>query len=146
MSSILGFAVGLAITIGAGEFVGRLIEMVERDPPVDLPNQNVQHVWPKLGGRSPGGDWLGRVERLVFFVSFVPQGGWPLAASWLAFKVAAIWQGANQINAMPKWLADHPEPIYYRARMRWASRRVITLLVGTGANIVIAFAGASFVH
>ena len=91
--------------------------------------------------RRPGGLYVGRVERLVFFGSLLANG-WPLVVAWLVFKVATNWQWARNINALPRWLLQHKDPRYLGARMIWGSRAVVSFTCGTGGNPAIALAGA----
>jgi len=85
---------------------------------------------------------VGWVEPPIFFAALWMTGGWPLLASWLAFKLALYWQGAN-FTAFP---ADPPtadQLRYLHAKRQLGTRHIAITLVGTGANIIAAIVGVA---
>ena len=64
-----------------------------------------------------------------------------IIAAWLAFKVASKWQVWAVIVSVPKTLEGVNEFDFLVARHKWASQRLVTFLLGTNANILIAFTG-----
>jgi len=136
-----GILVGLLITVFLGHAVRPIRERIGAEyGPLTAPDKRLEKVWKEVSESRPGGKWIGAFERLMFFGS-IWLNLWPIVVGWLAFKVAAYWSGAGKINALPQWLVDHPEWPYFSARLAWATRVVIFLLVGTGANIAIALLG-----
>ena len=146
-----GVLSGLAVTVIAGEILSPLlawaIDRQFRNPPVPTSGPLPEEFWREMFRRRPGGNYVGRTERLVFYGSFV-AGAMPLAIAWLVFKVANNWQGANTLNRLPAWLVDDESknPEILRARLFWASRVVVSFLAGTGLNVAIAFAGAGVAY
>jgi len=87
--------------------------------------------------RQPGSEALGHVERLIFFAAFWVSGGWALAASWLAFKVAAKWHSWSQAARLTS-----PEQIEDRAALLGrAAMDYRFFVLGTAANLVAGLAG-----
>jgi hypothetical protein len=142
-TSLFGLFIGLGITVVAGEGVRWLLNHLESQfgEVVRPTSQEIDgEIWSDIVRPRHGGEWVGRVERLVLFVSFI-SGAIAIAVSWLALKLASNWQGANTMNAIPSGIRDSMQLDIWRARMHWASRSYVRFIVGTGANITIAFAG-----
>jgi hypothetical protein len=123
----IGVVVGVAITVSAGElfvpwFMERLDAEFEKAALQPLPDEPAmtREAWLGVTAGRPGGLFVGRAERLVFFGALVAQG-WVLVVAWLAFKLAVNWQSLQ---------SDYPR--YFNVRM----------LCGTAANLAVAMAGA----
>jgi hypothetical protein len=65
-----------------------------------------------------------------------------LLGAWLVMKTALYWQSANFID-FPKQPPNAEDVAYLAANRRLGSNYVGTLLVGTGANIVLALLGVA---
>ena len=89
---------------------------------------------------AKGGWWLGHFERLLFFAA-AWLGSHEIIAGWLAFKVASKWAVWSSIISVPDKLTGVDELDYLIARHRWGSQRLMSFLVGTIANVLVAFAG-----
>jgi len=145
MTMAIAVLFGLVIVLVAGESLTKYlvlrIDAAYADAPVPPEDKFPSAIWRDLARRRPGGEDIGRVERLVFYFSSV-GGGWALGVGWLAFKVASSWQGARTINALPSSLTENADPEVLRARSFWASRAYVSFMVGTGANLAVALAAA----
>ncbi|MGE5216174.1 MAG: hypothetical protein ACM3SP_04120 [Chloroflexota bacterium] len=112
----LAIACGLLITTLLGflckTFLDRSIDI---EPPV-------------VRGDSGAGQ-LGLIERLLFFVTFY-AASYPLAAGWLAFKVATKWYGWQHVARIP---ADDYK-LMLKQRVDWANYLVGRSLNGTLYN------------
>jgi hypothetical protein len=114
-----------AIVAGALSYsvVPWLIEHVENQVRNQLRDRNE-----KVGSRLRGGDVLGYVECALFFGSLVWAGGAVLIAAWLAFRTAAkwkVWESTKDVS-------------YTEVQARYRA-----FVIGTGANLVAALAGAA---
>jgi hypothetical protein len=78
-----------------------------------------------------GGDIVGYLECMIFFVSFLWVNVIVLAPAWLVLKTAAKWKTWDTLKNI------NPEevPVWYRV-----------FLVGTAANVVAALAGVAVAH
>ncbi len=77
----------------------------------------------------------------MFFASLW-TGMWPILGSWLVFKLGFYWQSAN-FSQFPDAPPKEDDVKYLAAKRRYGSHQVATALVGTGANIVMAFIGVA---
>jgi hypothetical protein len=136
--------IGLAVTVALGFGVGCLVYTVGEAIPIPPPSKEAGTVelWDKLLGQSTGGWWIGNVERILFFAACW-SGVWQLLSSWLVFKLALYWQGAN-FTAFPEQSpATDKDLAWLVARRQLGTHHVATVLVGTGANIVLALLGVA---
>lgn len=140
----MGVSVGLVIALVLGLLVGPLLGKIEKL--IEIPEaQTSRGVWEVVMERSRSGFILGAIEQAVFFVALWTDG-WPLLASWLAFKVASKWQSWTHVAQLPT-----PPPVqnvaatdqYAILRHKWVARRYITFVVGTGTNILLAAFGVA---
>jgi hypothetical protein len=135
--------IGLAVTVGLGFDVGRLVRRVGGSiGPLPPPSPETTSQWTKLTSQKTGGWWIGLVERPIFFAALWISGAWPLLASWLVFKLGFYWQSAN-FTAFPTTSPDEREAEYLVAKRQLGTHHVATALVGTGANIVLALVGVA---
>jgi hypothetical protein len=130
------------VTIALGFGVGCLVRSVGAALPTPPPNEEPATValWNRLTGQNTGGRWIGNVERVVFFAACW-SGQWLLLSSWLVFKLALYWQGAN-FSALPE-KDPAADLAWLVARRQLGTHHVATVLVGTGANIVLALVGVA---
>ena len=136
--------IGIAITMALGLVVGPVIRCVVQAIPTPPPNQRPTTValWERLIRQSTGGAWIGFFERLLFFAAFWISDAWPIFTSWLVFKLAFYWQGAN-FTKFPESAPGDEELEWFVARRQLGTHHVATALVGTAANAVAAFAGVA---
>jgi hypothetical protein len=80
------------------------------------------------------------LERIVFFGAFW-AGLESVIAGYLAFKVASKWNAWSNIVAVPKEIPGLDPLEYLIARRCWGSHVLVTFLVGTLANVMIAYLG-----
>lgn len=144
LQASVGVSVGLVLALLLGLCVGPLIGKVEQLVEIPEP-QASEEVWKFVMSRSGTGVVLGAVEQGIFFVALWTDG-WPLLASWLAFKVASKWQSWTHVAQLPA--PPPPENVtaanqYAILRHKWVARRYITFIVGTGANILLAAFGVA---
>jgi len=140
----VGVSVGLLIALLLGLFVGPLVGKVEKLIEIPEP-QASKEVWAFLMVRGSTGYILGAVEQAIFFVALWADG-WPLLASWLAFKVASksqSWAHVSQFPAPPPISEVAATNHYAMLRHKWVARRYAAFVVGTGANILLAAFGVA---
>jgi len=135
--------IGLVVTVLFGFGVGCLVERVSKSLlPLSPPTDEAATEWAEFGTLRAGGFWIGLFERPIFFAAFWIQGGWPIAPSWLAYKLALYWQGANFLS-FPSDPPSKEHLGYFVKKRRLGAHYAATLLVGTAANIVLAFVGVA---
>jgi hypothetical protein len=135
--------IGLAVTVILGFGVGCLVRHVGVSiGPLPAPSSETTPQWTKLTSQKTGGSWIGHIERPIFFAALWIPGAWPILSSWLVFKLAFYWQGAN-FTAFPKLSPNEREADYLVAKRQLGAHHVATALVGTGANIVLALIGVA---
>lgn len=118
---------------------GRLIKAAAPRP--ERPNFVGWLHWEDLLGRTSGGLWIGRLERIVFFIAFM-HGKESVAAGWLAFKLASKWEVWRNVIQVPTKIAAVSDLDWFVARNNLGSWLLVRFWVGTLTNIVIA-AGAA---
>jgi hypothetical protein len=140
---------GFVVTAAIGWWVVPRVVKCVRDSFTPLPapsdSEDVAKAWRELVDeeRKTAGPWVGRVELPIFFAALWVQGGWPLLASWLAFKLALYWQGAN-FTAFPTDAPNADHLRYLHAKRQLGTQHIAVTLVGTGANIIAAIVGVAF--
>ena len=135
--------IGLGVTVLLGLGVGCLVRRVgDSIGPLPAPSPETTAQWERLTAQKTGGAWIGHVERPIFFAALWIAGAWPILSSWLVFKLAFYWQGAN-FTAFPTSSPDPREAEYLVAKRQLGTHHVATALVGTGANIVVALIGVA---
>ena len=152
MQVIVVAVVGALVTAAVGHVVvRRVLNSVEASMLrpwggiLPAPSWVEQPVWDDSWKRQGGGPYVGFVEQIIIFASFWADGGWPLLASWLAFKVACQWESWKHSSGLVDLAKERPAATAadLLAIQRWVAIRYVTFLVGTGANIVIALAVAA---
>jgi hypothetical protein len=147
--SLLAIILGLAFTLILGYFiVDHVLEKIDAEVKRQMvtiphPPPVPQNIWEEeMLGAKHGGEQLGHLERFIFFAAFVMDGGWVIAASWLAFKVAFKWESWGQLKEIASYLQDKEHLETIRAltyRVQRANRRFI---IGTALNVAIGLVGA----
>jgi len=133
--------IGLGITILFGFGVKCLVRHVgDSIGPLPPPSTDTTTQWAKLSGQQTGGALIGHIERPIFFAALWMPGAWPLLSSWLVFKLAFYWQGAN-FTKFPDSSPTEKDANYLVAKRQLGTHYVATALVGTGANILVALIG-----
>lgn len=137
--------IGLAVTIVLGFGVGPVVRCVGMFIQIPPPNEEPETVrlWTRLIGQNTGGAYIGFFERLIFFAAFWIDA-WLILSSWLAFKLAFYWQGAN-FTTFPQTAPKSEDLAWLVARRQLGTHHVATVLVGTAANIVTALVGYAVV-
>jgi len=144
--------VTLAVTILLGLGVAALGEGVPyifriatksmlRNPPAQA-DESQRQQWEELMQGDEGGRVLGYLERLIFFGAFL-AGAPLLVGVWLAFKVASKWEAWTNIIAVPKELQGIDTLDFLIARRRWGQHVLMTFLIGTAFNVLVAMIGAA---
>ena len=131
---------GLGVTVVLGLGTKCLVRMVADSLPLESPNVDLEPYWEKLRKMETGGSPIGHVERPIFFAALWISGGWPILASWLAFKLAYYWQSAN-FAAFPTEMPTKEQAAWLVAKRQLGCNHVATALVGTGVNIILALVG-----
>ena len=93
--------------------------------------------------RTPGGTWQGRLEVVIYASALLAQQ-WPLAASWLAFKLGSKWKSWTTTweAIRPRSEADQDECVAIaRAHYARAGLDHRLFLVGTAGNVVAGVIG-----
>ena len=143
MSTSIQILVGSISTILLGLLVCPLIKYIKGLAPLTPPSEDLAEKWKTLtkdANVAKYGKWLGRFEQLLFFAA-VWLGSYVIIAGWLAFKVASKWEVWGSIVSIPDKLGGVDDLDYLIARHRWGSQRLMSFLIGTIANILVAFAG-----
>lgn len=135
--------VGLGVTVILGFGNGYLVKCVGNSIEMKSPNDDLVPFWDQLQKMKTAGKEIGLVERLIFFAALWTADGWPVLTSWLVFKLAYYWQGAN-FASFPDKLPSKEQAAWIVARKQIGTRHVAKVLVGTGANIIVAFIGVAF--
>ena len=138
-SAVIGLSVTIVLGFGVGWLVRRVGSSIGPLPP---PSAEIATQWAKLSGQQTGGAVIGQVERPIFFAALWIAGAWPIMTSWLVFKLAFYWQGAN-FTAFPSSSPDAKEADYLVAKRTLGTHYVATALVGTGASILCALIGVA---
>ncbi len=132
--------IGLGVALVLGEGVGCLVRKAgDSIGPLEPPNDELAPLWKRWSEMNTAGQWIGRIERPLFFAAAWLGAGLPLAA-WLAMKTAFYWQGTN-FAAFPRNVPGAELLKYVIAKRQLGTHHVATFLVGTGANIIVALAG-----
>lgn len=144
MTAVLSFVAGLLLTMIVGWYSVRPILARLRaklEPPTISEDSEIQDGWVAMTSHpDSGGNWIGNVERLIFFLAMYLHG-WEAIAVWLAFKVASKWEAWNHMGHVPEHI-DKVDPLRYAgARRIWAAQSYATFLVGTAMNAFIAGLG-----
>lgn len=139
----LQLIIGLSVTIVLGCGVGLIVRCVGRLIPIPPPNEKPETVrlWTRLIEQTTGGAYIGFFERLIFFAAFW-IGASLILSSWLVFKLALYWQGAN-FTAFPEKAPDNEDLAWLVAKRQLGTHHVATVLVGTAANIVAGLVGVA---
>ena len=132
--------IGLAVTLALGFGVKPLVKWVGDSLPIEPHNSDLEPYWAKLREMKAAGEWIGHIERPMFFAALWITNGWPILSSWLVFKLAYYWQGAN-FTSYPVEPPSKEQAAYIVAKRQIGTHHVATSLVGTGANILIALIG-----
>jgi hypothetical protein len=133
---------GLGVTVILGFGTKCLVEHVGNSLPIESPNTDLEPYWDKLRKMKAAGSMIGHVERPIFFAALWITNGWPILTSWLVFKLAFYWQGAN-FTAFPVEPPNKDQAAWLVAKRQLGTHHVATALVGTGANIVVALVGVA---
>lgn len=136
--ALLGLTVSVVLGFGAKRLVGKVANAL----PLESPNIDLEPYWDKLRKMETGGSMIGCVERPIFFAALWVTGGWPILASWLAFKLAYYWQSAN-FAAFPTEMPTKEQAAWLVAKRQLGCNHVATALVGTGINIILALVGVA---
>lgn len=128
--------VGLIATVLVGFTVGYAVNRVGKSLPIDAPNAELEPSWQRMRELRIAGYWIGHIERPIFFMALWMPGGWPIVATWLAFKLAYYWQSASYW-AFPPEVPTPDQAAYIVAKRQLGANHVATALVGTGLNILI---------
>jgi hypothetical protein len=137
-----GAMIGLAVAMALGFGVGPLVKMVGDSLPIESPTPDLEPYWAKLRDMKGAGLWIGIIERPIFFAALWIPNGWPILSSWLVFKLAYYWQGAN-FTAYPIDTPSKEQAAYMVAKRQIGTHHVATSLIGTGLDILIAFIGVA---
>lgn len=133
---------GLGVTVVLGIGTKYLVAHVANSLPLDSPNSDLEPYWNKLRKMKTPGNMIGHVERPIFFAALWLTSGWPILASWLAFKLAYYWQSAN-FTAFPTELPTKEQAGLLVAKRQLGIHHIATSLVGTGVNIIFALVGVA---
>jgi hypothetical protein len=119
--------------------IDALVASVKAGIPLPPPAPQFAEHW-KLLTCDPGdrsGRILGDLERAFFVLAFWFSADEAVAA-WFAFKVAAKWEAWHSVGKLPDELQGVDHLSYMVSRRRWASQRLMSFLVGSLANVLVA--------
>jgi hypothetical protein len=136
MRNPAGLAIGFVAMTIAGRFVGRLVARGAKEPerPPLLPDS----VWNEHTRIADGGDWLGSLERTLFFAAFW-TGTESLVAGWLAFKLASKWEVWKNIIRVPPEAPYEKGQEWFAATHTFGSWILQRFWIGTLLNVLLAF-------
>lgn len=143
-----GFWTGLAVTILAGHFIARMVDgVIDKvvPGPSKPPSVLLEEIWSdanteKVQWTKRGGAWLGLFERVIIFAALFFTESFTLIGAWLVLKTAIYWQSSS-FGRFPSRLPDGQDAVYFVATYKLGKFHATKALVGTAANLVIAFAG-----
>lgn len=133
---------GLGVTVVLGFGTKCLVHHVANSLPLEPPSSALKPHWDKLREMKAAGGMIGHVERPIFFAALWIIGGWPILTSWLVFKLAYYWQGAN-FTSFPVDAPTEEQAAWLVAKRQLGTHHAATALVGTGANIILALVGVA---
>jgi hypothetical protein len=144
---VVDFAVGVAATLLAGAAIPYLMRQtrsaMRMEPPPGIRPERWQAVT-DIGdeARRPI-EWLGKLERILFFISFW-LSVYEIAGGWLVFKLGSKWQSWQTIVKVPESPPSDVHPLdYLAAKNRWASATLQRWLFGNLLNVLVAFLGVA---
>lgn len=137
--------VGLAVTLGLGCWMRRLLEVAV---PLNLPSEICPRAQEKIKDAmtygqeaGQGGDILGWLERLLFFAALWLKE-YLIIGGWLAFKLGSKWQTWQHIVKVPDFLVDKENSILeLRVKAAFGSYQMGRFLIGTLSNGLLGFLG-----
>lgn len=143
MQNIVGFIFGFLLMSVAGRYVGRLVAKGAKEParPALLPDE----VWKEHTRTEDGGDWLGFLERALFFAAFW-TGSESLVGGWLAFKLASKWEVWKNVIRVPLRPDDHEGDSWFAATHTFGSWILQRFWIGTLLNVLLAFVFVAIGH
>lgn len=132
----LGFLIVLAILVfpGITESVVSKASQTARRTLEEAPEPLAKTL---VASEGHDGQWIGTVERLLFFLAVIIDAP-VLIAAWFAFKVASKWAEWQHIVQVTKG-----EELSLVTRRNLGNYLFIRFLVGTGSNLVIAILTAA---
>ena len=141
---LLGVAFGALATMLLGIWVNRLVAKVRATVRVEPPAGVSSVDWAQVTVTDPKpGEWLGGLERLLFFVA-VWGNVWEVVAGWLVFKVGSKWEVWTNIVKVPDTVGTPGDAMsQLRARHAWGTRILQSFLVGTIANVLCGVVAAA---
>jgi uncharacterized membrane protein len=80
------------------------------------------------------------LERLLYFGAFWNKEPLIITA-WLAFKLASKWNVWTNVIAVPGKINQIDPLDYLIARRKWGSHLLLTFLIGTLSNLILAYVG-----
>jgi len=134
----------LLASVLAELIVPRLLRIAIRQSHLQAPQGIPQSDWDSLTKppNENAGRWIGRLELVIFFISFWLRS-YEIAGAWLLFKVGSKWEVWTNLVRIPSEL-PRAEPLsYLRARYQWSSRVFERFLIGTASNLLVAALGVA---
>ncbi len=140
MGTILGLLVFVLLNGRAKSFNTAIKKKLE----APAPNERYAGAWAQLLLPDGGGDVLGCLERIAFFLAVLAEHG-EFVGVWLLFKVAAKWEVWSTIVRLPENLPAVDPMKYLVARRRLAARVLMSFLIGTLYNVIAGFVPAAVI-
>ncbi|HZE90972.1 MAG TPA: hypothetical protein VE029_04560 [Rhizobacter sp.] len=137
MTPLSQFAVGLAVTFLFSFGAKPVQKLAKRHMLLHPPSDRLKAQWELLANTNEGGAILGWLERFMFFGALSADASL-LIGAWLAFKVASKWQAWSGVIAVPSTIEGLDPIDYLIARRSWGSHLLMTFLVGTAYNVLVA--------
>jgi len=135
-NSPLAFVLALAMLMLLELPISAILHALGQDDEIPPPRGANREIWRQISNvqRPRGGVWIGRVERLLFFIS-IPFAS-AITVGWLGFKVASKWETWTNLYKVPDTIRGINQLDFLRARMDLGSRTYQRFLVGTSANLI----------
>jgi len=138
---IFGLVVNYLADFVTRWFLGNAPSTIQLEPP----SKALAKKWKELTAGNEGGAYLGYLERLLYFGAF--WNNEPLIiTAWLAFKLASKWNVWTNVIAVPEKIKKIDPIDYLIARRKWGSHMLVTFLVGTLSNLILAYVGVVTMH
>jgi len=138
METFVNAVLGLLALAIFGQGAKPLLQHVKKSYSLQPPSEPLREKWAALTQGDNAGALLGHLERIALFVAFWFDAS-AIVAAWLAFKVASKWNAWSNVISVPKAIPGIDELDYLIARRRWGSQVLMSFLIGTLFNVLVAF-------
>ena len=137
MQELIKMLVAIGLTMLLGHSIRPLLRAVSSDVTPSSENKKVKTILQALLKNNRVGQWIGRLERLIFLAGFW-IGEPAVVAGWFGFKIATKWTVWKDIVQIPDELKGVPQTEWFLNRHTLGTYLASRFLVGTVTNALIA--------